>query len=780
MNSRFNNILIIFWVGICFALATTTLQDFLVSNNYTSRYPDSSSLKFAGTVDGELREGLYLYPFEIAKLRQLSLGIKSVQFLRSRWSNVIYKNKVVSKRYSGVTRGFFTLFGAPITPGHGFDSTVITESSLANQVVISRDMWIKEFSRRDLISDIQLQIDGVFYHVVGVIDDSFKLPQPLHADVYVLDSFDNLPRNALAAPSLVIVKLAENLNSASVENAFDSSPKESEEVTFSSFLRGRSLRLFPISKGFDNYSLASAKISHIASLICISLCIFNIVFLFATDLAVGFGNDLIRVVLGIEFWSLFRRTLGRITILVTLGCCVGGLFYYPLYTVLFGGSSSESFFHSLSLLGATGALTLASVLCFSALVILTLITAYSCFAYTKNALRNALARHAIRIFGFLKISLLIVGGMGCTTFVIVTTLLSKIGEMRTADLGISNSEALKAAFTGSGDTQLAGSRLLEMASDLRALPGVRSVSVGSDFVLNQQTDSPFYVENDSGDIRKCLWQFADEEAVKTLGLRLIRGDWFGPSGRSGVVITRSLANFLGGLDDIIGESFSLQPGEYPANIIGVVEDITNDVRSYRGARMPIIFSNTQDFENFVSTIYVDGETAMQSEILKNAERIVGEKYGDCVIRRFDTLSGWRNLLIKDSLASLKIASVFSLLAALIIWGCVFVAGGCFVIFNRKSIALRFAVGAQRWQVMRYVAVRVLTPLALGAAIGIALIAILVGSEGFWGAYRVEGEGSGFGIYMISFVYVIMVGASSLVAPLVFMCRIPVWGQLKSE
>jgi putative ABC transport system permease protein len=115
------------------------------------------------------------------------------------------------------------------------------------------------------------------------------------------------------------------------------------------------------------------------------------------------------------------------------------------------------------------------------------------------------------------------------------------------------------------------------------LPGVKGVAFGNDALLTGFAGTA-RLQMADGTFMPTAGNYASDDYQRTAGLILKRGRWLsGAHRRSEVVINEALAKARFGDRNPIGESIKVQvSGNYPFEVVGVLQDVRDTVRSSAG------------------------------------------------------------------------------------------------------------------------------------------------------------------------------------------------------
>ncbi len=219
----------------------------------------------------------------------------------------------------------------------------------------------------------------------------------------------------------------------------------------------------------------------------------------------------------------------------------------------------------------------------------------------------------------------------------------------------------------------------------------------------------------------------DEHAINTMGLNLIAGvnftqediHWRG-QGQSTwppkTIITKTFAQqlFPDDWQSAIGKTFYISQTQ-PMQIIGIIEALQAPWNGWDGVERSMLVPF--QMESSSSYYFIRTELGKRDEMMPIIEKVLAESNKGRIIRRVTTIEDTRKRSYRQHNATNKILT--TIVATLtLITGFGIVGLAIFSINRRtKQIGTRRALGATRWQIMRYFMVENLLISAVGVFIG---------------------------------------------------------------
>lgn len=219
----------------------------------------------------------------------------------------------------------------------------------------------------------------------------------------------------------------------------------------------------------------------------------------------------------------------------------------------------------------------------------------------------------------------------------------------------------------------------------------------------------------------------DDHAINTLDLELLAGENFTPSDinwrlptqaawPAKVIITRALATslFPDNWQSALGKTVYISNNQ-PMQVIGIIKSLQAPWNGWSGVERSALVPFQMDTRS--GRYFIRTEPGRRDELMPLIENLLAKSDKGRIIRRLTTMEETREQSYRQHNATNKILmTVVSTLTLITAFGIVGLA--IFSINRRtKQIGTRRALGATRWQVMRYFMVENLFISAVGIIIG---------------------------------------------------------------
>ncbi|WDD97753.1 ABC transporter permease [Thalassomonas actiniarum] len=262
----------------------------------------------------------------------------------------------------------------------------------------------------------------------------------------------------------------------------------------------------------------------------------------------------------------------------------------------------------------------------------------------------------------------------------------------------------------------------------------------------------------------------DDHAINTLDLELIAGENFSPSDidwrlpaqsawPAKVIITQALANalFPDNGQSALGKTVYISNNQ-PMQVIGIIKNLQAPWNGWSGVERSALVPfqmETRSGRYFIRT-----EPGRRDELMPLIENMLAKSDKGRIIRRLTTMEETREQSYRQHNATNKILmTVVSTLTLITAFGIVGLA--IFSINRRtKQIGTRRALGATRWQVMRYFMVENLFISAVGIIIG----CIGTVSLNYWLVNKFNMTPLGFELIALGVVTLVIVGQLAVLYP----------------
>jgi putative ABC transport system permease protein len=272
---------------------------------------------------------------------------------------------------------------------------------------------------------------------------------------------------------------------------------------------------------------------------------------------------------------------------------------------------------------------------------------------------------------------------------------------------------------------------------LRNLPGVRSVVASNSFPLRQGGWSEgVQTEPDASgaDSIGTAIYFVDEHGVDAFGATIIDGQNFAPNQVSFKnpesntwpaygIVTEALAKELFPEEQgtAVGKTIYLGDDD-PVNIVAVIDRLQAPWQTWTGVERSMLIPQRR--LGTYQTYIVRTEPGYRDELMPEVEELLSNSNKGRIIRNMTTMDQVRKLAYLDESALVKMLTfIVSLLV--IITGLGIVGLASFNVSRRtRQIGIRRALGATRFDIMRYFMVENFIVSSVGIAIG-GILAVLL-------------------------------------------------------
>ncbi|QWT20631.1 ABC transporter permease [Bacillus sp. NP157] len=308
---------------------------------------------------------------------------------------------------------------------------------------------------------------------------------------------------------------------------------------------------------------------------------------------------------------------------------------------------------------------------------------------------------------------------------------------------------------------------------LRNLPGVESAYATNAYPLRRggwSTGIQTEPDKTKDSLPSALY-FVDEQALKTLGVKLLAGRNFNPSevvvvgpqttpAPPQVIITKAIADKLFPKGDALGKTIYYSKGK-PSTIIGIVEKLTVPWIDFdhmdNVTLMPVRFDS--GYQQFLvrtkpgqqDAVFKAAPTALYAT---NRMRVLPEKYG---VRTFETVRA--TAYEADRGMAILMTVVCGVLLAITAAGIVGLSS-FWVGQRRKQIGVRRALGARRSDILSYF----MTENFLIALGGVIVGTVLAVGLSQWMFTHFEMQRLSFTYVLVGVVLLLALGQAAVFAP----------------
>jgi putative ABC transport system permease protein len=615
----------------------------------------------------------------------------------------------------------------------------------AHQVILSDDMWRREFNADPRIVGKTLQMDNEAYLVVGVMPKGFNFPLRLataallptdQMQYWVPLQLDLLKLPHGDASSGVIARLRDGVTEEQAQQQLQAACLRLEEQypatnkDLSAVVRSlREQTVLPVHAPLLALFWA-------AGLVALLTCA-NIASLLLARGEARAGELAVRMALGGGRWQVARTPLLEGVVVCAAGCVLGVPVAMGVLKLLLRLSPidvprlADASIDWPALLFAAGLAILSGIFVggFNALQVLRRspqeVLAGSSKGYVgqpRTRLRSSLA--VIQI----ALAVVLVSGAGLM--------------LRTFRNLISTDTGYHASHVYYGVTVLRHSRypqpgqqaafFAKLLDELRATPGVEAAAVSTGMPMVQQFDGAGFEARESatgqpgsqlqGDSNSVSPEYMEMMGVRLLAGRLIRETDTADAPKV-AVIDQTLANALWPHQSAIGHFLNADDPAKPVwrQVVGVVAATRNhslDIAAYPTAFLPLV--QTRGVVNFV-VIKTQASTAQAAQLLRSAVENVDADQGVFFVQSYSDLVGDTIAVRRFLFIVLVFFGAAALtLAALGIYGLI-----SFIAVSRtREVGIRMALGATRSDIGRLVVAQGVRLTAAGAGAGVVAFALL--------------------------------------------------------
>ena len=289
------------------------------------------------------------------------------------------------------------------------------------------------------------------------------------------------------------------------------------------------------------------------------------------------------------------------------------------------------------------------------------------------------------------------------------------------------------------DYDLPGS-LRQDLDALRSIPGVVDATTINSVPLSQGgwseglSDQPDSVPQDKRKREGSAIYMVDEHGANTLGVRIVAGRNFNAGDVSGrtkddkgslhsVIITQALADKLFP-DGAVGKTlYSSLPGkDGPVTVVGVIERLQAPWVGWDKVEQAMLVPQYDhgEFDSSSSRFLVRAEPGRRDEVMKEAERKLGEVNNGRIVRGLRSIEEVRGESYRQDRAMTVVLTTV-IFALLTVTGLGIVGMVSFWVTRRiKQIGTRRALGARRFDIRRYFMIENLIVVGIGIALGLLL------------------------------------------------------------
>jgi putative ABC transport system permease protein len=725
-------------VGILAIGLAATVTMFSVTDQVLLRplpYPHSDRIVTLWETRGESEELLDVAPANFLDWRERARSFEhlagvvpfSINFTGGARPEVFFAGQV--------TQGFFDSFG--VRPLHGrFFTPEEYQKGRDKVLVLNEAFWRQRFAGDPAVVGTSLSFDSGPYVVVGIAPASFE-PRLLatatgHRDVWQPKAIeDHEPKIRATGYWAVVGRLKPGVALASAQAELSSIAQQlAREYPRTNARTGA--RALPIREHLvGNVRLAVALLAAAVALVLLIACV-NVVNLL---LARGLAREreiAIRVALGARRGRLVRQLLTESLLVAVLGGLAGAvLAHWALQGLARFGPSSVPWIDTLHL--DWRALAFAAVMILVVAVLSGALPAWRAAVHGLAAAGRATstadpAQHRLRaglVVAEIALALVLVCGTGL--------LIRSFTSLLKVDPGFQRDRVVVLQlFAWDHNPTPAQLRTFfeRTTARLRSLPAVQSVGtvsampfieanidIQSDIVISGRA-APAAGESSRAHLTVASPGYFEALRVPLKRGRLIEERDTQDAPRV-IVITEDLARRHWAADEEpIGQRIRARFAGTPidAEIVGVVSSLRHDSLS-SSPREEIFIPHAQmPFGSITFTVRTAGDPA---SLIEPAKAAIWDINPAQTIYRTATLDGLVMRTVAPRRFALAVLIVFALVALLLAAGGVYGVLSAVTTTRLREVGVRVALGASRWDIVRWVLGRGLVIAGLGIAIGLA-------------------------------------------------------------
>jgi predicted permease len=656
-----------------------------------------------------------------------------------------------------VSENLFATLGAKPAMGRGFDDLRYQEvenRGEPNTAILSDAVWRDGFGANPDILGKVVKLNGDSYMVVGVMPRGFQFPfNTQKPQVWIpvpLGERDRVRKANSSRDYKTIARLREGISAsaaqvelreihAAVSKKYDD-PSERDEVT--------SVELQAYGDSIVGGNVRQALLALLlASIVLWVIGCVNVTGLLLARAVKRQREIAIRAALGASRWRIVRQLLVEGLLLCGAASLLGLLLVLVALRVFEQALIAHSFLNvqiapSVPLIGYLFLLTVLAA-AFSSIWPALVATDTPIEPVLKQNNSQSRGRYRHRVRGLLVITQ---AAMSLALLVECGLLLRTLYQMRKVSLGIRTQPVIVAdmvipayKFDGKNMTTELYQPLVERVEQL---PGVEAASLTTAVPLGKRFPVLFSldVEGQSADAARERDLVAQFRAVgpglqRVFGFRMLSGRFFTEADTAGappvVVVNRAFVKAFLGQDTqpekILGKELISYGGTRDAQIVGVIDDVRQDsivresqpeievcipqitpksgfYRVTEGLAMNLAVRTDRSLNSFIpdlQEVFRSTSPELAGSTFTTMEQVVEDSYGDqrTAARLLEIFGGSAFLLC--------IAGLYGLLSYL-------------VTQRTQELGLRFALGAQREDVIRLVMREAVYILAVGSIAGLAL------------------------------------------------------------
>jgi putative ABC transport system permease protein len=559
---------------------------------FSQPYPNPAQLYVIGYRDNRSSFTPYRSGFQFQAYVDQTKVFTEFAAVKQSTTNVVREGTpTVAKALSVSADCFHTLGVQPIL-GRSFLPEEYREG--ADQVVVISDLfWRQYFGADPAVLGQSIEIDQRPYTVIGVLSAAQRFPENFSGDIYrplVLKNdparIDD-PAKIFDGVLFVIGRLRPGVTPTQAATALTAVKLPTLPQWAAAFFSGQQPALLKLTDMSDK---ASYWVMLIASGLLFAIACFNTMNLMLVRL-LGRDRELtIRLALGASRWRI-----ARLLMIESLGLALAAwtvvmllaLWFFPVaiaYITRDPGVRYQSYW-DWKTLGCMAGLGLVATLVVAAVPMIRLAKADLNAGLKAGGAAVGDSRNTARVRNVLVIIQTALAVILLTGTGLMTRTFQKLHHV---DLGFDPVGKVKVfvafprGFELKNEARLAYFQRLQ--ERLCTIPGIKNVAFGSDALLVGGFYGTAQLQMADGTFMPISGSYASDNYQQTAGMRLKMGRWLsGEHRRNEVVINEALAKARFGDRNPVGENIKLLvSGNHPFEVVGVVRDVRETVRSSAG------------------------------------------------------------------------------------------------------------------------------------------------------------------------------------------------------
>jgi len=748
-------------VGLAAACAMFTVINRVMLRPLPYEKPDELvEIKEAGSRGTHDYGGPFL---DVQEWRQRSHTLKEIAFYSAN-NHVSFLDgdnasfEVIAPRISA---NLFSTLGVEPSLGRGFRQraeTASVDDADSDTIILSDMVWRELYAHEERILNRAVTLNGRSYTVIGVMPSGFTFPygsvNPVVWTPVVLGNSDAVRTKHEAPTYSTIARLKTGMKLAAVDAELKSIQSQVSQFYTDPYERAEvasiQVRRYADSLVAANLSKALLVLFGAAALLWLIACV-NATSLLLAHSTVRYREIAVRAALGANRRQIVQQFLVEGLILSAAASLVG-LGLAMLILRLFAYALATQFnIHTPLTPNASVVLVLLALTLVTALASSIWPAVWASRASVESALRTgagtSTARTQLRPRSFLAVAEV---ALSLTLLIGCGLLLRTLFALRHVPLGFRTDHVVVAnmtipayKFTGRDIRTELYQPLLERAE---RLPGVESASLMTEVPLGKTFRMEFTLAaegNSEADVRqrnlRAQFRAVSPEMQRVFGFRMLEGRFFNEhdtsSSQPAVVVNRAFVKaFLG--DDsnpgrFLGQPLISYDGERQATVIGILDDerqvsVAEQSQPEIDVCIPQIAPDTAFYEmaeGLAMDLAVRTDRS-PSSIFPELRRLMREASPELATSKLSTM----DQIVADSYGSQHLAArlleIFSGCALLLSLAGIYGLLAYLVAQRTRELALRFALGAQRWDVMWIILRQAGWMLLSGSALGLTLASLL--------------------------------------------------------